>query len=171
MNEFIDILQEEIALKRNRKRNRKDSLSFDEKLKILPSQLHSIAKNLQMLVDAKATLDDGSLFQYFVTTNSKGTSYIHLNLVSSIANIHFYNSSEVAPLASFLKGTSQRQTDEPGYFLIESHRNLAMKAVTKTDDENFFLNVLGYYLSEKINTLGFLDNNFYAPKTQDHLGI
>jgi hypothetical protein len=154
MNDFIDIIQDRLEGKK--RHHRPDEFSFNQKIKRLQPELHSIAKELQKLVEVKATLDNGSLFQYSIDKNGEPPYYIVLGFSSAFSSISYGNEFD--------------KTNK-SYSLYESHRSTNFRNSFETQSEKEFLKFLAKYLGDKLGDLGLLDKQIYNKKTQDHLGI
>jgi hypothetical protein len=154
MDEFISTLEETLDYKRKRKFD--DTFTFEEKLEKLSFKLQRIARQLQKLVDAKATLENGNLFKYSVQKavfgSNFGKYYIELNLPDCDAYIEY-----------------MRRGDGP-YILSINHRMNGRTLEESADDDEILVD-LAIFLGNKLGSLGMLDKEIYPKKVQDHLGI
>jgi hypothetical protein len=158
MDTLINIIEERLEQKQNFKV--KDKLSFKQKLKKLPPELHPIAHELQKLVDSKATLDDGRLFTYSIQSSTLLGDKSEHSLF-----LDFYHHS-----LALSYGESTGTT--PEYLLFEmDHFSLNGHAIIVTDSPDEVLEYLGDYIGVSLGSLGLLDRQIYSKKTQDSLGI
>jgi hypothetical protein len=154
MDEFIDIIQE--GLEGKRQYHQPDEFSFSQKLKRLQPELRPVAKELQRLIEAKATLDTGAPFRYLIYQNSESENYM--------IGLDLY------PHACLLSYDKKRKR-EPGYELLDADDLMETCGEMRTDSLSYFIKFLGFYLGERLGGLGLLDKQIYSKKTQDHLGI
>jgi|ERR1035437_6166847 hypothetical protein len=152
MNDFIDIIQDRLEDKKSKRKVL--DLSFEEKLEKLPVSLHRTARQLQLLVDSKAMLENGSLFQYDVAIN-EGAYYILLNFPGLDTHLSYGSNGTI-----YLY-----QLDERGL----SDQAMVSYLTEKTEEK--FLRKLAHYLGSRLGNLGLLDKQIYSKDTQDHLGI
>jgi hypothetical protein len=157
MNEFINVLEETLDYKRRRKFD--DKFTFKEKLKKLPPELNIIVNQLQQLVDAKATLENGSLFQYSIHKAVYGPNFgnyfIELNFTDCETCIDYIAT----------KGIGH-------YVLSVNHRSCPEGTLEESagNADEILVN-LAIFLGNTLGSIGMLDKNVYPKKVQDHLGI
>jgi hypothetical protein len=154
MDNFIDTIQDGLEIKRQYQRP--DEFSFSQKLKRLQPELRPVAKELQRLVEAKATLDTGDPFKYSIYRGPDGGNYVII--------LDFYPQECLISYSYYKEG-------EDNYFLSESNGLVESYGEAHYNSQNHFIDYLSFYLGERLGSLGLLDKQIYSKKTQDHLGI
>jgi|ERR1035437_2816575 hypothetical protein len=171
MNSFINTIQDGVESKRERKI--RDEFTFKVKLRRLQPELSLVAHSLKQLVDAKATLENGSLFQFHINKSGARPYDIILNFPDSNVVIYYNPSSKISKnkIYNGTIGSMGSTMGSMGYTLEENKYNLRMRAFLYADNEADFLDILASYLGDKLGGVGMLDKEFYSPKIQSHLNL
>src|ERR1035437_129993 len=153
MDNFLDIIQEELAQKRTWE-SIDHPLTFEEKLLKISPKLHKIAKYLQKLVDSKALLESGDFFQYHLGYRPNADYCLEMDFRGLKAQIYDTATNYNA-----------------AYALDELYTSVNTTQVIRSKEEAVFIEKLAHYLGQKLGSLGLLDKQIYSKEAQDHLGI